>query len=237
MPPKELRRWKKADLQAELKTLGLDTTGVRGVLIKRLEEARAAQEAAATEEAAPEPKTEEVKEEPAEEEKEEKEAPAEAEKEEVPEANEAAGSVVGVKAVAEISEEERKRKRAAKFGIPLKEDILKKRAEKFGLPTPAEKKKQLDEDAKKKAARAARFGLLGGKELSEEEKKKIEARRARFGEVNVDPAYLKKGNGPKGRGKKRKNGAQGKKTTSSAPLSAEEAEKRRKRAAKFGPLS
>jgi hypothetical protein len=76
----------------------------------------------------------------------------------------------------DLGEEERRKHRAAKFGLPddaAEAERRKARAAKFGLP---------DEDAEeqKRKARAAKFGLLD--ETAEEDRKK--ARAAKFGIVD-----------------------------------------------------
>ncbi len=131
---------------------------------------------------------------------------------------------------------EKKMARAARFGIPVDEKTqLQIRAERFGLPPPTDAK----EEAEKLAARAKRFGTTTpaanstvDPELEEKKRKRAE----RFGIPYDTTEEQKKSK------KARKEERNAKKSgiivpDASTGLSAEEEEKRKARAIRFGTSS
>mmetsp|Transcript_1357 Transcript_1357/g.1924 ORF Transcript_1357/g.1924 Transcript_1357/m.1924 type:complete len:207 (+) Transcript_1357:62-682(+) len=199
---KNLQKWKVAELRKELTRLGLPTTGVKSALIARLEEARKDAAAEAEEEAPVETEAQE-------EEVENVEADVViVDSEEAPKEDDAGAEPVEEKKEeieaelkkAPMTEEEKRKKRAARFGIPVKpvktseEELKKKRAARFGLSDNWRKKPKLGgQDTEKLKARAMRFGTGGGRVLSEEQKQKIAARIKRWGKVEVEKTGKRKG--------------------------------------------
>lgn len=190
--PLDPKTMKVAELKKALKERKLDDSGLKAVLVERLEAALAKEKATA--------------EKPAEEKKKAPEPEAKAEAAE--KKDDAEGEKQAVKKSSELSEEELKKKRAERFGA-VKPDAKKTEAEKKKLRaqrfggnvsldgaltpkrkagtkgSPALSKEELD----KKVKRAKRFGGALPKEaVNEEEKKRREARKARFA---ADPTPVK----------------------------------------------
>ncbi|KAL1919127.1 uncharacterized protein VTP21DRAFT_2509 [Calcarisporiella thermophila] len=121
------------------------------------------------------------------------------------------------------SEEEKRRQRAARFGIPLSEEERRKeRATKFGM-------KGGKEEAPAKTATPVENPKTS---LDPETLKK---RQERFGIVNKAPEFLsKQQSAPSQPPQKKPPSAAQPQTKSTAPIDPEEEEKRRKRAERFG---
>eukprot|EP00735_Rhodelphis_limneticus_P007561 TRINITY_DN20134_c0_g1::TRINITY_DN20134_c0_g1_i1::g.30337::m.30337 TRINITY_DN20134_c0_g1::TRINITY_DN20134_c0_g1_i1::g.30337 ORF type:complete len:269 (+),score=52.64,sp/Q9D1J3/SARNP_MOUSE/33.88/9e-18,SAP/PF02037.22/4.8e-12,SAP/PF02037.22/1e+02,SAP/PF02037.22/5.5e+03,Herpes_capsid/PF06112.6/3.2e+03,Herpes_capsid/PF06112.6/0.06,HeH/PF12949.2/0.14,HeH/PF12949.2/4.6e+03,SR-25/PF10500.4/1.2e+03,SR-25/PF10500.4/5.8,Selenoprotein_S/PF06936.6/96,Selenoprotein_S/PF06936.6/0.17 TRINITY_DN20134_c0_g1_i1:24 len=89
------------------------------------------------------------------------------------------GHVVTMSAVQGLNDAERIKQRAAKYNVPLKKDEeekKKERAARFGITSGA-----VVMDAEKLKQRAERFGIKTKTQEEEEAKKKLEERKRRFG--------------------------------------------------------
>jgi hypothetical protein len=169
---------KVVDLKKALSERGLETTGLKAVLVQRLTDAIAAD--TKVEETSPEVPASEEKTEPATPAKEESEAPA---TEEPAEPEDAAAAILAAK-----------KRRAERFGIPLQqsqEEKLALRAARFGTVTKEASKKLKKTTPKRKGApvipletlvkRAKKFGLPMPKGyVDPEEQQRREARALRF---------------------------------------------------------
>jgi SAP domain-containing ribonucleoprotein len=245
----ELKKKKVTELRDELSSRGLDTKGVKDDLIARLAAAISAEEEApasppaaegepqlATEAEVPELAIEPPS----------SVAPAQPPLAPAASAEEpaAAGTAPAAANKPALTEAEKTKLRAERFGLPLKSDKTgaapaavgaksaisglghvdpeeefarrRKRAERFGLPIPVNK---AELEAKKKA-RAERFGLPVSISKEELEAKK-KARAERFGTESKE-----KGNGAAGTGKPAGAGA------AAAPVLSEEERRRREERAK-----
>lgn len=200
----DFKKLKVQELRDELKKRELDTSGVKSVLLARLEEVAQKETSAAATESKPEP---EIKADgPAEAPVVQAEAAAESKE---PEAAAATAATVGP---TQASEAERAKKRAERFGIadaggstgktsvpsgsnapsangkkagaiakaveadPEEVSRRKDRAKRFGLPIPTSAAEEQD----KRKARAARFDLPAPVSTAEQ-KAKLEKRQQRFG--------------------------------------------------------
>eukprot|EP00467_Chlorarachnion_reptans_P009567 CAMPEP_0114488352 /NCGR_PEP_ID=MMETSP0109-20121206/1280_1 /TAXON_ID=29199 /ORGANISM="Chlorarachnion reptans, Strain CCCM449" /LENGTH=252 /DNA_ID=CAMNT_0001664731 /DNA_START=732 /DNA_END=1490 /DNA_ORIENTATION=+ len=243
-----LQKWKKSQLQEELRKRGLATSGIKNVLIDRLTKAMEseASEAPAGDEPTAEVEAEVVAEAEAEAEVQAEVVPeksvdakVEPQKSEDAEIKPANGSTKPVTAATTgLTEEEKRKKRAERFGVSTTESEIekrRKRAARFGLPVTAStsKKAKTSEEEKKRAARAARFGMSGAA-ISDDERKRREARMKRFG-ITAAVGGKGKSNGksaPIGALKSARGG--GKKNTAGATsISSDEQAKRKARAARF----
>lgn len=252
MAPEDVKKLKVQELKDELAARGLDTTGLKAVLVERLEEALSNQGAGAeaavpaqdapaaqapTEAAAPVAATDTA-------------APAAAEEKAAP-----AAVVLSAEALQKaLSEDEKRKLREQRFGaggggasigalgkVDLAEEIMKRkeRAKKFGLPVPV----FAAEEAMKKAQRRERFGLPPSKEeqakidkeqaaaVARELAEKRKARADRFGtatEADKTEARAKRfgSNG-------KQEGAPAAKKAATGPATAMD-EKMKARAARFG---
>jgi len=215
---------KVTELKAELTQRGLDAKGLKQELVVRLSEALEKEKAAAAQTTQPAPaptstpppaaKPEEKKADTA------KQAPSNGAPASTPapviappvSASADAASSVSADGSA-LSEEDRKKQRAARFGVPLtesEEEKKQKRASRFGVTTGAspsadrpklnitgaaglfqhsiaDATKDATKDAGKLADRAKRFGTAQAGQ-TEEEKAKLDQRAARFGTQSTQPA-------------------------------------------------